>query len=163
MSVQNIPKPAAAWLGVLGLIILAMGLFFAWYGWELVSLKGSPYFLIAGCGLILSAVQIVGQRLSGALLYFVVLAGTLIWALADVGIDFWPLVSRLLTLTGIAILVALSLPLLPGRQKAVLERDGRHHRRSGGGLRRYRCGHVSSPRSGERIGRDAAADESETR
>lgn len=112
MSVQNIPKPAAAWLGVLGLIILAMGLFFAWYGWELVSLKGSPYFLIAGCGLILSAVQIVRQRLSGALLYFVVLAGTLIWALADVGIDFWPLVSRLLTLTGIAILVALSLPLL---------------------------------------------------
>ena len=110
MSVQNIPKPAAAWLGVLGLIILAMGLFFAWYGWELVSLKGSPYFLIAGCGLILSAIQIVRQRVSGALLYFVILAGTLIWALADVGIDFWPLVSRLLTLSGIAILVALSLP-----------------------------------------------------
>lgn len=112
MSVQKSSRTAAILLGLLGVLILAMGIFFAYYGGKLVSVKGSPYFLISGCLLIVSGVQIVRQRLSGAALYFVVLAGTALWALWDVGFDFWPLVSRLLILAGIAILVALSLPSL---------------------------------------------------
>ncbi len=115
MSTQKLPKLAAVWLFILGAIILAMGGFFAFYGWQLVSLHGSPYFLIAGVALLASGIQIIRQRLTGAILYAVVLLGTITWALWDVGFDFWPLVSRLLTLAGFAILVALSLPLLQRR------------------------------------------------
>lgn len=112
MSMQKLPKLAAAWLGLLGAIILAMGGFFVFFGGQLVSLNGSSYFLIAGIMMLVSGIQIMRQRLTGAMLYAVVLLYTLIWALWDAGFDFWPLVSRLLTLSGFAILVALSLPLL---------------------------------------------------
>ncbi|MBK0097578.1 membrane-bound PQQ-dependent dehydrogenase, glucose/quinate/shikimate family [Erwinia sp. S63] len=112
MSGHKLSKPAAAWLAILGAIILVMAAFLIFYGWQLVSLHGSAYFLIAGVALLISGVQIIRQRVSGALLYGVVLVGTAIWALWDVGLDFWPLVSRLLTLAGFGILVALSLPLL---------------------------------------------------
>ena len=112
MSGHKLSKPAATWLAILGAIILVMAAFLTFYGWQLVSLHGSAYFLIAGVALLISGVQIIRQRVSGALLYGVVLLGTAIWALWDVGLDFWPLVSRLLTLAGFGILVALSLPLL---------------------------------------------------
>ncbi|HFT4301603.1 TPA: membrane-bound PQQ-dependent dehydrogenase, glucose/quinate/shikimate family [Klebsiella quasipneumoniae] len=115
MSTQKLSKMAAIWLYVLGAIILAMGGFFAFYGWQLVRLHGSPYFLVAGIVLLVSGIQIIRQRLTGAILYAVVLVGTIIWSLWDVGFDFWPLVSRLLTLAGFAILVVLSLPLLQSR------------------------------------------------
>lgn len=109
------PRPsvlATAWRLVLAFLILATGAFFTYYGFQLVTLSGSPYFLIAGILLLLSGIQIARRKTSGAWLYALAFAGTLIWALADAGLDFWPLVSRLMVLAGLGILVSLSYPLL---------------------------------------------------
>ncbi|WP_313330128.1 membrane-bound PQQ-dependent dehydrogenase, glucose/quinate/shikimate family [Comamonas sp.] len=101
-----------AWLLLLGLCLLASGLFFAVYGYQLVALQGSWYFLISGMALVLSGLLIAAARPGGAWLYALTLLATAVWAVADVGLDFWPLVSRLLLLAGIGILVALSFPVL---------------------------------------------------
>lgn len=112
MAKPLVSRLQGIWLLILGLIVTAIGAFFAYYGAKLIGLGGSPYFLVSGLVLLISGVLLWRKNVFGAYLYGAVLLGTVIWALWDVGLDFWPLVSRLLTLTGIAILVALSLPLL---------------------------------------------------
>ncbi|UPY96487.1 membrane-bound PQQ-dependent dehydrogenase, glucose/quinate/shikimate family [Pectobacterium sp. 21LCBS03] len=121
MAKPLVSRLQGIWLLILGLIVTAIGAFFAYYGAKLIGLGGSPYFLVSGLVLLISGVLLWRKNVFGAYLYGAVLLGTVIWALWDVGLDFWPLVSRLLTLTGIAILVALSLPLLrnsAGKQPA---------------------------------------------
>lgn len=103
---------ARAWLFLLGLLILATGLFFAIKGYQLVALGGSTYFLIAGLVLLAAGVQLARQKTSGALLYALFFIGTVVWALADAGLNFWALISRLMVPAGLAVLVALSVPLL---------------------------------------------------
>ncbi|MBP7353626.1 MAG: membrane-bound PQQ-dependent dehydrogenase, glucose/quinate/shikimate family [Comamonas sp.] len=114
MKKQQTPPSLAAkvWLLVLGLCLLAAGLFFAFYGYQLVALKGSWYFLLSGVALVVSGVQLVRRRPSGAVIYGATLVATAVWALADAGLDFWPLVSRVLLLAGLGILVALTFPVL---------------------------------------------------
>lgn len=103
---------AKIWLVILGLILLASGVFFTIYGFKLVTLKGSWYFLLSGLVLIASGLQTIRKKTSGAKLFALVFIATIIWAFADVGFDFWELVSRDLFYVGIAILVAASYPLL---------------------------------------------------
>ncbi len=50
------------WLLLLGAVILAAGLFFAIGGGKLVSLGGSPYFLIAGIALVFGAASLPCAR-----------------------------------------------------------------------------------------------------
>ena len=71
MKKQQTPPSLAAkvWSLVLGLCLLAAGLFFAFYGYQLVALKGSWYFLLSGVALVASGVQLVRQRPSGAVIY----------------------------------------------------------------------------------------------
>ncbi|ALM85146.1 membrane-bound PQQ-dependent dehydrogenase, glucose/quinate/shikimate family [Bordetella sp. N] len=121
---KGLPFLAKGWLVVLALLILATGVFFAVYGYQLVKLGGSAYFLIAGVLLAISSIQIARQRPSGAWLYGIALVGTAGWALAEVGLDFWPLVSRVLLLAGFAVLVALSFPLLRRAQGKAPARAG---------------------------------------
>lgn len=104
--------PAKVWLLVLGLCLVAAGLFFVIHGYQLITLGGSWYFLLSGAALLASGALIAFKRASGALLYAAILLGTLLWSLIDTGLDFWPLVSRLLLFTGFGILVALSFPVL---------------------------------------------------
>ncbi len=63
-------------------------------GW-LVALGGSPYYVVAGLGLLISGVLIGRQRQLGAWIYTIVLAGTVIWAIWEVGLDGWSLIPRL--------------------------------------------------------------------
>ncbi|MGU3626029.1 membrane-bound PQQ-dependent dehydrogenase, glucose/quinate/shikimate family [Comamonas sp. C24C] len=110
---QTQPSLAAkVCLLVLGLCLLAAGLFFAFYGYQLVTLKGSWYFLLSGLALVASGVQLARLRSSGAMIYGATFVATVIWALIDAGLDFWPLVSRVLLLAGLGILVALAFPVL---------------------------------------------------
>ena len=119
---------ARAGLILLGLCLLAAGLFFVANGTQLVALGGSWYFLLAGLGLVFAGVQIARVRASGALVYGLVFIATAVWALADSGFDFWALVSRVLVLAGFGVLVALAFPTLrrargeavqPGAARAV--------------------------------------------
>ena len=101
-----------AWLFALALLLLATGLYFVIGGAVLLLRGGSWYFVIAGLFFVAAAVQIARARASGAWLYLLALAGTVAWALAEVGFDFWGLISRLLALVFIGALVAFTLPLL---------------------------------------------------
>ena len=100
------------WLLLLGAVILAAGLFFAIGGGKLVSLGGSPYFLIAGIALVLAGGLIALRKTSGGLLFGATFLFTIFWALWEVGFSFWPLISRLLAMGVGATVVALSYPLL---------------------------------------------------
>ena len=101
-------------LGVLGAVLAIAGLAFLIGGGKLISLGGSWYFLLAGLGLLLSGVQVLRGRRSGGWLYLATFAATVLWALAEVGLDYWSLVSRLLAMTFGAAVVSACLPLLQG-------------------------------------------------
>ncbi len=97
---------------LLALILAASGLFFVIEGATLLSLHGSPYFLVSGIIMLFSMVQLFRRRASGAILVVVNAIFTLLWALTDVGLQFWPLVSRLMFPFGLAVVALLILPAL---------------------------------------------------
>jgi len=98
------------WVVALG--VLVFGLLFAAGGGYLVTLGGSWYFLLAGLGMIASSFLLFKQRVAGAWLFAAVMVLTVIWALVDAGLVFWPLVSRLFALAVLSLLVALVYPTL---------------------------------------------------
>jgi quinate dehydrogenase (quinone) len=97
---------------LLGIVLLATGLFFVVGGVKLASLHGSWYFLIAGIVIVASAVQFIRLKSSAVIVYGAAFVGTLAWALVDAGVDFWPLVSRLMLPTGLMVLALLAWPSL---------------------------------------------------
>lgn len=111
-TIQSPSGLAKVWLAILGFVIVAAGLFFLIGGAELIRRGGSWYFAIAGVALIASGVQIIRRKPSGALLFGLVFVATAIWAVWEAGLDFWPLISRLLAMSVGAVFVALSVPLL---------------------------------------------------
>lgn len=85
---------------LLAFILAASGLFFVIEGAKLLSLHGSAYFLISGLIMLAGAVLLSLGLASGATLVVVNALFTLIWALWDAGLQFWPLVSRLVLPSG---------------------------------------------------------------
>lgn len=96
----------------LGVVIALLGLALAAGGIRLVSLGGSWYFLIGGLAMAVSGLLIALRKPAGAWLFAAFLIGTAIWAVADTGLVFWPLFSRLFMFSAIGIAVALVYPLL---------------------------------------------------
>ncbi len=97
------------WLYLLALGLLAAGLFLAIGGAVLVARGGSWYFVVAGAVIMASAIQMARGRSAGAWLFLAAYAGTVSWALVDVGLDYWGLISRLLAMTFLAAVVAFTL------------------------------------------------------
>ncbi len=108
----SLSRPGRLWLALLGFAILGMGAFFLFFGTRLLRLGGTPYFVAAGAMMALSGLQILRARASGAAFFAAAFVLTLVWALREAGLEFWPQVSRLLVPMGIGMLVALSYPLL---------------------------------------------------
>lgn len=96
----------------LGVIIALLGLALAIGGVKLVSLGGSWYFLIGGAIMAIAGLLIACRKPAGAWVFAAFLIGTAIWAVADVGLVFWPLFSRLFMFAAIGMVVALVYPLL---------------------------------------------------
>lgn len=84
------------------LLILLGAVLGAGGGW-LASLGGSWYYLITGVALIASGVWIWRGDARGGWLYVLLLAGTILWSLVEVGFDFWTLLPRLAVLTGLGL------------------------------------------------------------
>ncbi|QNH75275.1 glucose/quinate/shikimate family membrane-bound PQQ-dependent dehydrogenase [Pseudomonas protegens] len=99
-------------LAGLGILIALIGLGLAGGGGYLLSLGGSAYFLLMGLAMLVSGVLIARADPRGARLYGVVLVLTAIWAVWDAGLEYWPLVSRVLTFAVIGLVVALIYPTL---------------------------------------------------
>jgi quinoprotein glucose dehydrogenase len=80
---------------VVGALLLLVGLALTVGGGKLVTLGGSPYYLLAGFGCLAAGVQLVRKRRSGNWIYLAVFAATVIWSLAEVGLQFWQLLPRI--------------------------------------------------------------------
>src|SRR5579859_6772878 len=60
----------------------------------LVALGGSAFYLFGGLGIVVTgALLITGRRLA-LWVYAAVLIGTLVWAVSEIGFDWWPLAAR---------------------------------------------------------------------
>jgi quinoprotein glucose dehydrogenase len=88
------PARGSAFTLAIAIIIGLIGLWLGGLGTYLAGLGGSFYYVLAGIGLIASAVLLWRGRSSGLLVYAAVLAGTLLWAVWEVGLDFWQLSPR---------------------------------------------------------------------
>ena len=105
-----------AWaLAVFAVVLVLLGAVLAAGGAWLVALGGSFYYLLAGLGLLVSGVLLLGDRPSGAWLYILVFLATVIWALWEVGLDGWALVPRLVGPAVLAVIVLLFIPVVRRR------------------------------------------------
>ncbi|WP_194273841.1 MULTISPECIES: glucose/quinate/shikimate family membrane-bound PQQ-dependent dehydrogenase [Rhizobium] len=109
---QHLSFLSKAWLGLLGVVLILAGLFLAVGGAKLVTLGGSLYFLLSGAAIVVSGLLIVMRRPAGALLFGLVVLLTVAWAIWDAGLEFWPLISRLLAFGVGGVVIAISNPLL---------------------------------------------------
>jgi quinoprotein glucose dehydrogenase len=88
------------------LLVAVAGAAMAAGGGLLLGLGGTSYYLIAGIGLLLTALLLWRGKATALLLYLLIYVGTLIWAYREVGLDGWQLEPRLLmpTLLGLWLL-----------------------------------------------------------
>lgn len=77
-----------------GLLVL-IGLVLAGGGAWLAGLGGSPYYLIAGLACLAAGALIWRRNFAGVRIYAALVAGTILWALWEVGAEFWLLLPRL--------------------------------------------------------------------
>ena len=74
-------------VGLIGVVLTGGGVW-------LIVLGGSWYYLVAGLAFLGTAVLLAQRRPAALGLYAVLVVGTLIWALREVGLDWWPLAAR---------------------------------------------------------------------
>jgi quinoprotein glucose dehydrogenase len=82
------PKLIAVLLGLCGLVLLGAGGY-------LVSLGGSPYYVITGLALLTSAALFWKNDVRALWIFTATLVGTLVWATWECGFAAWPLLPRL--------------------------------------------------------------------
>lgn len=81
--------------GILAVLLALSGLALLVGGVWLLAEGGSAYYLIAGLLLVLDAVLLWRRSAWALLLFAAIFAGTLVWALWESGLDWWPLAARL--------------------------------------------------------------------
>ncbi len=81
---------------VLPIVVTLMAAPLLFLGIWLLTLGGSPYYLVAGVVLLFSAHRLWRGRPSGAWLYGGFLAGTVIWSFWESGTNLWALAPRIL-------------------------------------------------------------------
>ncbi|MCO6049058.1 membrane-bound PQQ-dependent dehydrogenase, glucose/quinate/shikimate family [Mesorhizobium sp. RP14(2022)] len=77
----------AAIIGIIGLGLIGAGFY-------LVSLGGSWYYAITGIGMVATAFLLFRRSPFALILYAAIILGTLIWAVVEIGFDWWKLVPR---------------------------------------------------------------------
>ena len=80
---------------LLGVVFLLMGLALLAGGVKLASSGGSLYYLLTGIGILLVGFLLLAGRAAALGLYAIVLFASNLWALWEVGLDWWQLVPRL--------------------------------------------------------------------
>ncbi len=145
------PSVVARWLSVLFAVLA--GLYLLIGGIWLVTIGGSPYYIVAG--VVLLAVAWLIHRGNGLALslYSLLLIGTLIWAVFEAGFDFWALAPRtdILVLFGVWLLSPFVFRLFDVSARRGGCRCARGMPRSHGGRARV-CG-IQRPAGDQRQGR----------
>lgn len=104
------PAPWAA--QALGVVFALIGAVLTVGGLWLLTLGGSPYYVLAGIGLLVSGGLLFLRRVTGVWVYGVVFIATVIWALWEVGLRGWPLVPRVIAPSVLLVLALAATPLL---------------------------------------------------
>ncbi|WP_416364320.1 glucose/quinate/shikimate family membrane-bound PQQ-dependent dehydrogenase [Pseudomonas sp. NFX183] len=118
MSTDGASSPSRLLPRLLGILLLIMGLALLAGGVKLSMLGGSLYYLLAGIGIALTGVLLLATRRAALGLYALVLFASTVWALWEVGLDWWQLVPRLALLFALGIVLLLPWfrrPLLRGQ------------------------------------------------
>ena len=103
MSTDGASSPSRLLPRLLGILLLIMGLALLAGGVKLSMLGGSLYYLLAGIGIALTGVLLLATRRAALGLYALVLFASTVWALWEVGLDWWQLVPRLALLFALGI------------------------------------------------------------
>ncbi|WP_156419440.1 glucose/quinate/shikimate family membrane-bound PQQ-dependent dehydrogenase [Aureimonas sp. AU12] len=109
----------AALLAVIGIALLVGGLWLAAVG-------GSRYYIVASVLFLVTAILLYRRKPEALAVYAALVVGTLIWALYEVGFDWWPLAARgdvVFVLGGLLLLPWVTRPL--GRRSVADALDGR--------------------------------------
>jgi quinoprotein glucose dehydrogenase len=101
---------------IVGAVVALAGLALAAGGAWLISLGGSAYYLVAGLAMAASGALLVLRRTLALWLYAALVIGTLAWALAEIGLDWWAMIPR-----GDLVFVLGALMLLPWVTRALPE------------------------------------------
>jgi quinoprotein glucose dehydrogenase len=80
-------KISAAVIGLIGLIVFLGG---AW----LITLGGSWYYLLCGAAIAATAALLFLRKPQALIVYAGVIVVTIVWAVAEIGFDWWQLVPR---------------------------------------------------------------------
>ena len=81
-------------LTVTGIVYAVIGLALTGGGIWLAVLGGSVFYVVAGLGILVTGGLLLARRRAALWVYAAVLFGTLAWAVAEVGFDWWPLAAR---------------------------------------------------------------------
>ncbi|MBA1272418.1 glucose/quinate/shikimate family membrane-bound PQQ-dependent dehydrogenase [Stutzerimonas azotifigens] len=73
-------------------ILLALGLGYG--GFRVIDLGGTWYFFLVAIGLLATGLLLLRRRRTALWVYSLVMIGTLVWALIEVGFDWWQLAPR---------------------------------------------------------------------
>ncbi len=79
---------------ITAIIIALMGIALAGGGVYLLSLGGSAYYLLCGLGFLIVAALLFARKLLALHVYAVIVVASLIWAIWEVGFDWWQLGPR---------------------------------------------------------------------
>jgi quinoprotein glucose dehydrogenase len=85
------PAPIIA---ITGIIYALIGLALTGGGAWLAALDGSLYYVVAGLGILITDALLLRGRGEALWVYAAVLIGTLVWAVSEIGFDWWPLAAR---------------------------------------------------------------------
>jgi quinate dehydrogenase (quinone) len=116
MAQSRAPLGIGGWLLVLfGIVVTLVGALLAGLGVQLILLGGSWYYALAGAGLLIVGILHILRRPVATWLYIVILLATIAWAIWEVGLDFWPLVPRLIAPAVLAVIALILVPAFPAR------------------------------------------------
>lgn len=108
------PRVGSLYAAIVGALLGLVGIILALGGGWLVILGGSPFYLIAGIGLLTSGVFLFRGRLLGVWIYLATWLLSILWGLIEVGLDGWGLVPFVAGPTILLVLVLFTLPQLGG-------------------------------------------------
>lgn len=103
---------------LLSLLFAVIGAVLAVGGVRLAMLGGSPYFIVFGVVMVVTAILILNRSIAARWLYALLLIGLAVWSWSEVGYDWWPLASRM----GMFLILGLLLLLPYGVREPRFER-----------------------------------------
>lgn len=128
MEQKKISLFSKLFIWLVGIILLASGLFYTFYGAKLVTkstmVLSSWYFLVMGIALIVTAICLFTLKRLSFVIYGIAFIATLAWAYWEVGSNFWDLVPRISFFIGFAALLAFVYPSIMKHHQSVKSHAG---------------------------------------